>query len=316
MRLDRRFVQWALGLLWLLDAGLQIQPFMFTREFATQVLAPNAAGQPQLVATPILWAVSLTSAHPVAADTAFALAQFAIALAILVPRTTRLGLALSIPWSLGVWLVGEGLGGLLTGHGDLLTGAPGAVILYAVLAIAAWPRRDGDRWRSDVPLPYWLIPVWAGTWLGFAALFLRPGPAAVGSVTGEIDMMAAMTPKWLSQLDSALSAAVGSAGLPAVIGLAALCAVIGLAVLSPGWPRRAGVVTGVALALVAGLVGQGFGSLFSGQATDPGSGPLLVLFAVCVLGASSAPEDGRLAHVIPATADSPAATGRAGALSR
>ena len=63
MRLSRRFAQIALGLLWLLDAGLQLQPFMFTRGFATQVLAPNGDGQPAFVAVPVSWAVSLTSAR-------------------------------------------------------------------------------------------------------------------------------------------------------------------------------------------------------------------------------------------------------------
>lgn len=42
----RRRLQIALAVLWLLDAALQYQPFMFSREFATQVLAPTAEGNP------------------------------------------------------------------------------------------------------------------------------------------------------------------------------------------------------------------------------------------------------------------------------
>ena len=37
----------ALGLVWLLDAALQFQPFMFTRGFVTQVIDPARHGQPR-----------------------------------------------------------------------------------------------------------------------------------------------------------------------------------------------------------------------------------------------------------------------------
>ncbi len=35
-------------------------------------------------------------------------------------------------------------GGLASGNASLVTGAPGSVLLYAVLALAVWPQRD-DR---------------------------------------------------------------------------------------------------------------------------------------------------------------------------
>jgi hypothetical protein len=50
-------------------------------------------------------------------------------------RTTKPALAASIAWSVSVWWFGEGLGGLLTG-GSPLTGTPGAVILYTLIALA------------------------------------------------------------------------------------------------------------------------------------------------------------------------------------
>jgi hypothetical protein len=37
-----RRLQVALGLIWLLDAALQYQPFMFGRGFATDVVLPSA----------------------------------------------------------------------------------------------------------------------------------------------------------------------------------------------------------------------------------------------------------------------------------
>ena len=52
----RRRLQLTLGVLWLVDAALQYQPYMFSRAFATQTLAPTAQGDPAPVARPIAWA--------------------------------------------------------------------------------------------------------------------------------------------------------------------------------------------------------------------------------------------------------------------
>ena len=124
LRITRRHLQIALGLLWLLDGALQLQPFMLRTSFARQVLDPVAAGQPHFVAGPVHWAANLIAAHPVAWDVPFAAIQLLIGLGLLFPRTAKLALAASIPWSLGVWFFGEGLSGLASGHASLLTGAP------------------------------------------------------------------------------------------------------------------------------------------------------------------------------------------------
>lgn len=42
-------------------------------------------------------------------------------------------------WSLGVWWLGEGLGGLFSGMASPITGAPGAAILYALIAVLLRP---------------------------------------------------------------------------------------------------------------------------------------------------------------------------------
>jgi hypothetical protein len=43
--------------------------------------------------------------------------------------TVKVALLASFGWSLGVWWIGEGLGGLSTGTASPLTGAPGAALL-------------------------------------------------------------------------------------------------------------------------------------------------------------------------------------------
>jgi len=140
----RRGVQVALGVLWLVDAVLQLQPFMFTRAFGRQMLASAGAGQPAWVTGPVDFFATLVAQHPVPLDAGFALIQFALGIGFLFPPLVRPAIAGSLAWSAGIWWFGEGLGGVASGQASLVTGAPGAVLLYAVLAAAAWPaHQDG-----------------------------------------------------------------------------------------------------------------------------------------------------------------------------
>src|SRR6185312_8625776 len=99
----RRRLQIALGLLWVLDGLLQAQPFMFTRSFATDVMAPAGQGQPGFVSAPVHWVATVIAAHPVAWNVPFAVLQLALGVGLLVPRTARVALAASIAWGVGVW---------------------------------------------------------------------------------------------------------------------------------------------------------------------------------------------------------------------
>ena len=116
------------------------------------------------------WSAALIGQHVALANAAFAVIQLLIALAILWRRTTRLGLALSVPWALSVWWLGEGLGGVLTSGPSAVTGAPGAVILYALLAVLLWPVPDGPHGGSLAAAS----PVGPGR-----------GPAGLGGAVGQ-----------------------------------------------------------------------------------------------------------------------------------
>src|SRR5438105_6566472 len=164
VRITRRTLQVVLGLFWVLDGALQLQPFMLRTSFATQVLAPVGDGQPHFVAGPVHWAANIVAAHPVAWDVPFGIVQLLLGLGMLVPHTARLALAASLPWALGVWYLGEGLSGLASGNASLISGAPGSVVLYGLLALAAWPRRG----RSDIAPARWLPYAWAVLWIGAA----------------------------------------------------------------------------------------------------------------------------------------------------
>ena len=144
----RRLLQLALAALWFLDAALQLQPFMFSRSFGLLMLGPNAQGNPGVIAHPITDVSRSIGQHSVGADTVFLVVQFLIAFGIAYRPTVRLALVGSVLWSAVVWWFGEGLGRVLTGTASPVTGAPGAVLLYAVLAILLWPT---DPRRDDGP---------------------------------------------------------------------------------------------------------------------------------------------------------------------
>ena len=275
--MTRRHLQIVLGLLWLLDGALQLQPFMLGTGFARQVIDPVAAGQPGFVAIPVHRAANLIAAHPLAWDVPFAAVQLLIGLGLLFPRTVRLALAASILWSLGVWFFGEGLSGLASGHASLLTGAPGSVSLYALLALAAWPRGN----RSEEAPARWLPFAWAVVWIGGAMFQALPGQNTGEAVAASINSGA---PGWLGRLDASVAGWTTRHG-PMVVGALVVAeALIGLGALYRR-SRGPAVAAGFALALAIWFVGQDFGQLYSGQATDPNTGPLIALTAVALLGA-------------------------------
>ncbi len=196
--MTRRGLQITLGVLWLLDAGLQFQPYMFGPKFASDVISPAGAGQASFVSTPIEHVVHVVGAHPALYNAAFACAQLAIGLGLLLRRLVVPALVASIVWSLTVWYLGEGLGGL-TGHNPaLLTGAPGAALLYAVLAAAAWPN-GRERPAS------WLAFAWAGYWVGGALLQVWRGPRIGPDLAATVSELANGAPGWLSRIDFSLA---------------------------------------------------------------------------------------------------------------
>jgi hypothetical protein len=276
VRISRRQLQIVLGLLWLLDGALQLQPFMLGTGFARQVIAPVAAGQPDLVAVPVHWAARVIAAHPVAWDVPFAAAQLLIGLGLLVPRSARFALAASLPWALGVWFLGEGLSGLASGHASLLTGAPGSVLLYGVLALAAWPQRD----PSEEAPARWLPLAWGVVWVGGAVFQALPGQDTGTAVAGAINSGA---PGWLGRLDASVAGWTTRHGTAVVVALVVTEALIGLGALFRK-SRGPAVAAGFLLALAIWVVGQDFGQLYSGQATDPNTAPIIALLAIAILG--------------------------------
>lgn len=283
----RRHIRLALAVLWLMDAALQYQPFMFTHGFAHQVIAPAGQGQPGFVSGPVGWAAVLIAVHPVLWNTLFATTQLAIGAGLLWRRTTRLALMATIGWGLGVWYLGEGLGGVAGGHVDLLTGWPGGVVLYVLLAGLCWPTPvlgRGRRWLfsgdSDQPPPAWSPAAWAVVWVGGAVFQLLPGQASAAAMSATIAGNASGAPRWLAWLDHVLASGVHQAGFPAVAGLFAVEVLIGTTPLLGRRWRRPGASAALTLLALMWLVGQNLGGIYTGQGTDPSAAAPLALLAV------------------------------------
>lgn len=283
--ITRRRLQVVLGVLWLLDGALQFQPFMFGPRFAADVISPAAAGQAHLIASAVTRAAGLVAGHPLAWNASFAGIQLLIGAGLLWPRTAAPALATSIAWALSVWVFGEGLGGLTGAGATLWTGAPGPALLYAVLAAAALPGRAG-RGRSERALPGWLPIAWAAYWIGGAVLQTLHGPHTGTDLAASVAAAANTTPRWMGDTDLTLATSVAHLSSAAVASVVAVQALIGIAGLAAGWWRWVAAVVGAVAALGLWSLGEGFGQLTSGQATDPNIAPLVVILAATLASSS------------------------------
>ncbi len=201
---SQRIVQVVLGLFWILDAALQFQPFMFSKDFVPRFLLANASGQPTVIHWVITNVGNFLAPHPAVWNSLFALTQLAIGVGLLFRRTVRPALALSFPYVLGVWVFGEGLGMLLTGSASALTGAPGSVLVYGLIGLMAWPRTARERKAPDgepvgiassaaaqgIGGAITPLAVWTGFWVLSAVLFLLPDNRTRTSISSAITGMA------------------------------------------------------------------------------------------------------------------------------
>jgi hypothetical protein len=272
---SRRMAQTALGLIWLLDGGLQFQAFMYSQRFP-RMLISLTAGQPSWIASSVSWGAH-TAGHNLAVyNTLFALVQVTIALGILYRPTVRPALAVSCAWALGVWWFGEAFGMMFMTMASPLTGAPGAVLIYALVALIVWPTPErggllGVQGARIAWCSLWLVMAWL--WLG--APSANPNAISAALYAAPSGMV------WLSSLQIDLANWLAGAGVPIAFVLAALSAAIGIAV-AVNWRAKQFLIAAVLLNAVYWVLGQGFGGIFAGGATDPNAGPLFILLAYVI----------------------------------
>ena len=273
----RRCVQTALGLLWLLVGGLQFQSFMYSKGFIN-MLTQMAPGQPTWLADSIRWSAHIAASNLTVFNTLFALTQVLLGLGILYRPTVRPALATSCLWALIVWWFGEAFGMLFMNMANPLTGAPGAVILYALIALIVWPGRGPGGLIGAVGARI----VWAALWLVMAYLWLL-GANSSANATRDAINAAPSGMSWLTTVQHWVAGGAHGNGLPIGLVLALLSAVIGVGV-AVNWQPRTLLWVAIVLNLAYWVLGQGFGGIFQGGATDPNAGPLFVLLAVAMCG--------------------------------
>jgi hypothetical protein len=287
-----RVVQVALGCLWILDAALQFQPRMFGQGLVTQMMLPAAQGQP----APVSWSIT-ELARFVRPDVGvwnffFGAIQLSIGVGMLFRRTVKPAIVAMVAWSFGVWWFGEGFGMLLTGSASPLMGAPGAVLLYPLIALLVWPAdastasvEPGVASSAAASGPLGArapLVAWSGFWAVSAVLWLFPANRARGSVSSMLDSMAGGQPSWYAHFERATANALahGGSALPWIFALVSLAIAIG-----PWLARRPTpfLAAGVALEAIYWVTGMAMGGILTGMGTDPNAAPLVALLAVAMV---------------------------------
>jgi hypothetical protein len=282
-RPQTRVLQLALAGFWTIDALLQLQPANFSGQLVLGTILGNAENQPQPIYGSLVFAAHLLAPVHVELNIAIIVIQLALACGLLCRRTVKPALALSVAWALGVWWLGEGFGGIFAGKATLLVGAPGPALLYALLALMAWPagrRTTGTTIAAAGALgERAALRAWALLWAGGAILRVVPfWFPPVYALAGDLQLGLDQEPHWLFGVNERLSHLASAAGLPLVIAIALIEASVGIGVLTRY--RRTSLAAGIVLSTVYWTFGQQFAGLMAGSATDIAAGPPFVLLAV------------------------------------
>jgi hypothetical protein len=270
-----RTIQTVLGSIWLLDGVLQFQSFMYSKGFIT-MLTSMEPGQPGWLHDSIGWAARTADGNLSVFNTLFALTQVLIGLGLLWRPTVKPALALSFVWALVVWWFGEAFGMLFMNMSSPLTGAPGAVALYAIIGMLVWPsaRPGGLIGARGARI------VWAVLWVLMAWLWLEAPSSSANATTNSINA-APSGMSWLSSVQDWVANAAKGNGLVIALVLALASAAIGIAVVT-GWRARAFLALAIIINLAYWVLGEGLGGIATGSATDPNAAPLFILLAVAM----------------------------------
>ncbi|HUD05690.1 MAG TPA: hypothetical protein VMR18_02090 [Candidatus Saccharimonadales bacterium] len=287
---------------------------MFTSNFTSRVITPASQGQPIVVAGPMHFFIHIFLLHPAILNSFAAITQVALGVLILWKRTTKIGLLGSMGWGLFVWWIGEGFGGLFGWHTLMLMGAPGAALIYVILAIAVFPKesKKNDNKENQNPA-YWLAFVWALFWIIGAIYQLLPGQNSVSDVSSMVARNGLRQPGWLASLDSHVGSFINRLGAPTtsmanmhmtanqmarmqtqsganywfILLVASIQILIGLSVFATRYIRNTGIALGVIASLIFWVIGQSFGGIFTGLGTDPNSAILFIVLAIAILGCNN-----------------------------
>ena len=293
----KRLVQ-ILGVLWLIDGLLQVQPEMFTMNMVNGVMVPVVQAQPAPIAVNLNWIVTVTTQNLTLINLLIAVVQIGIGVCLLVgsrryPASSLVKGAViaSVVWALVVWYAGEGMSLLLTGQASVLTGAPGAVLLYPLLGLVVYPRQAATSQnqatgRAPVGiLSRGQLRSFLGVfWLFAALLQLQPYwwqpeqiSQAIGSMSGQGGLDSLFVDpvlNWLSNLTGPIETPLNIVLILLFLGLG-----IGLLLVKNEQVRPL-LVLSMVVSFVLWWGAEAFGMIFTGMATDFNSGLLLIVMAL------------------------------------
>jgi hypothetical protein len=289
MLLSQKRLRQILGVLWLIDGLLQLQPQMFTMFMVNGIMVPIVQNQPGPIAASLQWIIALTTHHLTLINLAIAVVQIVIGLLLLSGRGVRGTVIASMVWAFIVWYGGEGMSMLLTGKGSVLTGAPGAVLLYPILGLAIYPRTSCEEVSvnsgeggllSRVQLR-WIL---ASFWFFAALLQLQPNwwqPAqisqAIGAMVGQGGLNGIVVDPILQQLSSLTS----QIEIPLNIALILVFLGLGIALVAVKEGQlRPFLIASLVVSVMIWYGAEAFGMILTGMATDFNSGLLLVVITL------------------------------------
>ena len=264
---NRKFLM-ILGSIWLLDGLMQFKPLMLTQNFVTSVIWPNTWYQPMDIAYPIYSAGKIILSNVAVFDIIFGSIQVAIGLLLIIGKYTRAVIIFSVIWSVAVWWIGEGFGSLFTGQASLLTGAPGAVILYALVGIILYPA--GNHEKAEIT-----SRKVAGYALGFLfilgfVLQMQPYYFMSRNVTWDLSV------NWFVGISAFQSLVfdIFIAGMFLYTG-------IGFIIFRNG--KNLFSYISIVLSIFIWIPGEMFGQIYTALGTDPNSGVILLLLSVMAM---------------------------------
>jgi hypothetical protein len=308
MFFSQKFLRYTLGALWLLDAIFQVQPQMFTTNMINSVLLPTLSSQPVPVAISLHTITLMISQHLVFFNLLIAIVEAEIGIFLLAGIWVRGTVILSIVWALIVWYGGEGMNMLLTGQASVLTGAPGAVLLYPLLGLLLYPRKASPTGTSTDSLlsPMRFRWVLAGFWIFAGLLQLQPfwwQPERISQMIGSMTGLGKLNALLIDPVLVPLARFTDPLEVPLNIVLVVLFLGLGiaLALVKPKQMRPLLVVS-VLFSVLIWWGAQAFGMILTGLATDFNSGLLIVLMTlVCWPKTQKALEREAQNQVIPHT---------------
>ena len=282
MLLSQKLLRQIVGLLWLAVGLLQLQPQMFTMNMVNGVMKPMLDGQPGPIEASLTWIVTITTEHLVLINSMIALVQIALGILLLSGLWVRATVIASVIWALVVWYGGEGLSMLLTGQAGVLTGAPGAVLLYPLLGLLIYPRA-GDTESGLIPRAtfHWFL---AGFWFLAALLQLQPYWWVSGQISQTLSGLVGqggLNGFLVDPILQGLSNVTATTEIPTNILLIVVFLGLGIALSVVKEERlRPVLIASIVVSLVIWWGAQGFGMILTGMATDFNSGLLLVIMAL------------------------------------